>query len=162
MAYSILEQYSRDIDFYIFNPQIGFLHFASAGGILPKIIVENDLLNDSLHNIFFELPIEYDYEINPNLREILNLSDLDFENYTRDFIQMAQRGFYSFDRTYINNRSRQEYHIVAWPKFDLGMCIEHAILDRIKPLNIILNTSQFPFSKFKKNYKPFPLNIDME
>lgn len=116
MAYSIIEQYSRDID-YFFKDTEKLIHVASAGGRLPPIIVENDYLNELIaeqRNNFLELN---DIEINPNLNEIINFNtDDDRNNYLEDFIFMAKCGFYSYDKTILGDFENNHYHLVAWPK----------------------------------------------
>ena len=163
MSYSLLEQYSRDIDYYVFNLKIGLLHFASAGGRLPSIIEGNDLNNEQLHLAILELPSSYEIEINPNLTEITGLSGQQLETYLADFISIAKRGLFSFDKTNINVQQDSNYHLVAWPK-------EPMPLYPIWPFdflnssicNIILNTSSIPFNSKPNENWPFKLNLDQE
>lgn len=116
MAYTIEEQYGRDIDWYFKDANDNMFHVASAGGRLPDIIVENDFLNNSLHSQIQSLPLDFDYQINPNLDEIKNFETSELRQfYLEDFIEMAQKGFVSIDKTILGNFDNTIYHLVAWP-----------------------------------------------
>jgi hypothetical protein len=159
MSYSLTEQYSRDIDFYVLNIHLGFLHFASAGAKLPSIIEGNDLNNEELHLAVLELPFDFEYEVNPNLGEILELNEEQLTTYRADFVEMAKRGLYSFDKTKINNQEDQTYHIVAWPK-QKKHCFWDLLFLQSSVCNIILNGANIPFSKTPKENKPFKLDFN--
>jgi hypothetical protein len=62
MSYTLIEQYSRDIDYYVVNIHLGLLHFASAGGKLPSIIEGNDLNNEALHIAILNLPDDFEIQ----------------------------------------------------------------------------------------------------
>lgn len=47
MAYSLLEQHSRDLDIFL-SDRSKLIHIASAGGSLPKSILESDVYNDNI------------------------------------------------------------------------------------------------------------------
>lgn len=92
------------------------LHFASAGGILPEMIVLKYQANQRIHDSVLRLDELFEVEINPNLSEIVSFPDDEMrEIYLRDFIFFAKRGFYSFDRTYISDFNDPRYHLVASP-----------------------------------------------
>ncbi len=64
------------------------------------------------------------YLTNPNLDKILKLGnpELDLkkmnkEMYLRDFIFYAKKGYFSFDKTYVNRPLDFHYHLVAYPIF---------------------------------------------
>ncbi len=117
MAYSIIEQFSRDIDWYLLNGKNHFIHAASAGGTLPNIVKDNDFDNEQNHRIILGLPERYEIAVNPLLTEFLELTGSgDLNNYLTDFTLMARRGFYSYDKTYIDDLTNSDYHLVAWPK----------------------------------------------
>ncbi|WP_125719601.1 hypothetical protein [Flavobacterium ustbae] len=161
MSYTVLEQYSRDIDYYIYNVTLGLLHFASAGGRLPRVIEANDIANEQLHENISQLPSDFKYITNPNLSEILGLNQLQLESYLTDFVEIAKKGICSFDKTNINNPEDQTYHLVAWPEnesdkfwwpFDLPF--------QTNINNIILNRSKIPFSENPKENWTFTLKLD--
>lgn len=117
MAYSLEQQYSRDIDWYFKDRNNNLIHVASAGGRLPKIIEENDDLIDSLHAQILELPSQFEVTINPLLGQFVSFeSDEARELYLSDFSEMAQRGLISIDKTKLGNFEDSTYHIVAFPK----------------------------------------------
>jgi hypothetical protein len=163
MSYSIQEQYSRDIDYYIFNLELGLLHFASAGGRLPKIIESNDLINEELNQNIQQLPAELPHEVNPNLSEILGLNIDQLESYIVDFVNMAKKGLISYDKTYINNSEDQTYHLVAWPtnqnKTPFWFPFEFPF-EKLNINNLILNKSKIPFNSNAKANMPFKLNLE--
>lgn len=99
------------------------MHFATAG----LQISDNNFYDDShsdFRHLLKNLTIPaFKYELNPNLREVLALkreTDLEFniELYTADFITYAQKGLLSFDRTFIENSSDVNFHLVAYPILD--------------------------------------------
>lgn len=164
MAYTLIEQQTRDIDWFIFDStNFNFCHFASAGGKLPQIIQENDLLNEEFIQIInrSEYKEMFEYEINPNLRDIINIKgDESYDDYTRDFINYAKRGFYSYDKTNINNFDDMTYHLVAYPKDFQRSIIEKRYYDILcKSKNFIVNNGFIPFNKNGVN-NIFRLNID--
>ncbi len=117
MAYSLEQQYSRDIDWYFKDRNNNLIHVASAGGRLPKIIEENDDLIDSLHAQILELPSQFEVTINPLLGQFVSFeSDEARELYLTDFSEMAQRGLISIDKTKLGNFEDSKYHVVAFPK----------------------------------------------
>lgn len=94
MAYSDIEIYTRDIDWFIQDSQLINIHAASAGRNIPDIIIQNNILNEDLLNQFLNLPKKYEkIETNPNLQ---NMGIENTKEYLSDFIDMAQKGFYSF------------------------------------------------------------------
>jgi hypothetical protein len=161
MAFTIIEQYSRDIDYYVFHRKLGLLHFASAGGRLPRIIESNDELMTAIHGEVIESPNRFEYELNPNLQRILNIESDQVESYSREFIEMAKRGLLSFDRTYINDPEDQTYHLVAWPKEareDPFLFFE--VISRLENNNLIFNKSYIPFERIPQKNEIFQLRID--
>jgi hypothetical protein len=117
MAYSIEEQNSRDLDWYFVDGNKRLIHVATGGGKLPKIIEENDELNENLHSQILQLPIRYDIEINPLLSEFVNFENNELrELYLTDFNEMAGRGIISLDKSNLGIFEDGIYHIVAYPK----------------------------------------------
>ena len=117
MAYTIEQQYSRDIDWYFKDGNNNLIHVASAGGRLPKIIEENDNLIDSLHSQILELPNQFEVTINPILGQlVLFETDEARELYLTDFTEMAKRGLISVDKSKLGSFEDTFYHIVAFPK----------------------------------------------
>lgn len=120
MAYTIIEQKCRDLDWFVFDVATRrCLHFASAGGILPRAIAEQSENNEHIMNKARNTiaPFKHEYKINPNLSSITGIKSdsIEYKEYIKDFIKFAEQGFYSFDRTNINNCEDQLYHLVAWP-----------------------------------------------
>lgn len=135
------EYLNIDID-YILNINNFNIHVASAGGKIPDIINQNREQNNDLIEKVKKMPYIFSIDeiiLNKNIPEILRLYDqIDFirttlnacrikhteENmidiylnkiYGYSFINYARKGFYSFDRTNINNPDNNQYHLVAYP-----------------------------------------------
>lgn len=122
-----------DLDLF-FNSSTGFLkkfknypiHVATAGGHLPDSVFFNQnhaIFRSELKKIPISSRLEY--EINPNIDEIISLKcrlsdsayeSFDRESYLNDFIEYAQCGCLSFDRTNIADADSELYHLVAYPK----------------------------------------------
>lgn len=147
-AFSEQEMLSLDIDWFVGIGCI-YIHAASAGGMLPNVVMERK--EETLEtfskirkadNIFSDEQIE----INPNLREILDIDhhledyqyvfntmheEANFRNelapideyinnvYAKSFKAMARKGFISFDRTLTDEDG--VYHWVARPLQPLPM-----------------------------------------
>ena len=143
MAYSITEQYTRDIDWFILDNE-KHVHVASAGGTLPNIIIERDTLNEANIRIAYDLPEIFDIEINPNLMEFLDINDNSLPDYLTSFISMAKKGFYSYDKTFISNRNDNKYHLVAKPS---GMSPNNSESPNLQSLNlnIVIPVEWTPF-----------------
>lgn len=148
--YTPIYQATHDIDcFFVMN---GWpTHLASNGGMVPGKLGTISELQD-MQIAVQELPMQYDYELNREYLETLNLEDfpteeemtetgfLNTEHYTQfneyeampfhvklyahSFVEMAKRGFWSFDRLTVtskklhNNRLCCVYQLIAWPKCD--------------------------------------------
>ncbi len=115
---SEIDQQSLDIDWFFTNGnEIGFV--ASGGGKLPDSIVKSYELYEILKAYLRDLPCTTDIVINPALGAIKNNVT---DRYLADFVDMSKKGFYSFDKTHLNNFSDPNYHLVASPvnpfKFD--------------------------------------------
>ena len=125
MAYSIQEQYSRDLDWYFVDGNNKPIHVATGGGKLPGIVEENDELNERIHAQILQLPIKYEIEINPILNELVEFdNDESRELYLTDFIEMAGKGFISIDKTNLGIFEDGIYHLVAYPT---GSIIDNTI-----------------------------------
>ena len=112
-----IEQQSLDIDwFFTNNHQIAFV--ASGGGRLPNSIVN---LSESrlLSSFFRRLPVTSDVVINPLLNNIKGFVAND--QYLSDFIYMAKRGLFSFDKSVLNDFLDCNYHLVAKPIISLNL-----------------------------------------
>ncbi|GEN76921.1 hypothetical protein [Chryseobacterium hagamense] len=110
--YTKIEQLALDIDWFFTDKlEIGFI--ASAGGKLPDTIAELGNGNQILSSYFRSLPDISEVIINPKLSEILQTSVN--EIYLLDFINMAKKGLYSFDKTKLNDFLDTSYHLVAKP-----------------------------------------------
>lgn len=143
MAYLDSEILNKDMDWFVKINQ-HYIHAASAGGMIPTVIYENDEKNKSLARAIKHMPSlfkEEEIEINPFLRQILHLEEqqeelsfvlsacnISYENnpidtyikriYCYSFMKFAQKGFLSFDKTNINNFNDSEYHLVARPRVE--------------------------------------------
>ena len=149
MAYSIIEQSSLDLDIF-FKDEDKIIHLASAGGILPKQLLNSDVYNNRLLNtILTDYSFEFQYELNPNLVEILAINQDELENYTKTFIEMAKKGFYSYDKTVLGDFTDQTFHLVARPV--ISSLRPYKILDNFELLNAskILPNDYLTFNLFE-------------
>ena len=107
-----IEQQTSDIDwFFVAEETIAFV--ASGGGRLPESVAKSNEQNELLSTFFRSLPETSEVIINPDLSKIVTKSIDD--QYLSDFIFMAKRGLFSFDKTVLNNFSNLHYHLVAEP-----------------------------------------------
>ncbi len=149
--YRPIYQVTHDIDcFFVMN---GWpIHFASNGGVLPgKLGTISDL--QDMQIAAQELPMQYDFELNWVYLDTLNSEDFPTEEemaetgflntehftqfnnienipfhvklYVHSFVEMAKRGFWSFDRLTdtLENESygngvASVYQLIAWPNSD--------------------------------------------
>ena len=104
------------------------IHLATAGGHIPYL----KWMDSSHHEFRYKVKnkendLKFRSKLNPALAQILTLKS-DFEGtnpegfntdaYTTDFIGYAQRGLFSFDRTFVSDTADFRYHMVAYPDFD--------------------------------------------
>jgi hypothetical protein len=116
MAYSITTQRSLDLNWFFFDRFKHLCHVASGGGLLPNIIVENDLNNDKFNEIVYDLPEAYEFGRNESVLNILSENGVtDLESYFREFETMARKGLFSFDKYLLENPEDQKYFLVAYP-----------------------------------------------
>lgn len=110
--YTEIEQLALDIDWFFTDKlEIGFI--ASAGGKLPDTIAKLGNGNQILSSYFRNLPDISEVIVNPRLSQILQTSINDV--YLSDFVDMAKKGLYSFDKTKLNDFLDTSYHLVAKP-----------------------------------------------
>ena len=119
---------TRDIDwfFYVNNH---YIHVASNGGILPNFV--NDILrlreeqarvSQLIINQDSDFVINNEYvnsrlnrvldNIGDRINENINIDDL-YNSYLSSFIEMAKKGFYSFDRSLEDDKM---YTLICYPK----------------------------------------------
>lgn len=143
MAYSLLEQHSRDLDIFLSDGS-KLIHIASAGGSLPKSILNSDVYNDNILSSISQIDSNSNFEvdINPNLSEILDLNENGIENYVKSFVDMARKGFSSYDKTRIGNFEDQTFHLVAKPSSPTNpnILFENYELNE----NLIISNLSFP------------------
>lgn len=111
-----IQQQTLDIDwFFTNNEYVGFV--ASGGGKLPNSAAKSSDNNELIGAFFSPLPATSKVVINPNLNNII--SAFADERYLADFVNMAGKGLFAFDKTVLNNFSDPQYHLVAWPSTPL-------------------------------------------
>lgn len=115
MAYSIIDQYTKDLDIF-FKDGHKLIHIASAGGRIPDRLAENDEQNDHFASHVSNLGQTFEFEINQNLAESLKVLTAGLDRYFNSYIQMARRGFHSHDKTRPGNFEDPFFHLVARPK----------------------------------------------
>lgn len=115
MAYSSIEQETRDLDIF-FRDISKLIHIATAGGQIPNQLAENDIQNEEYASNISNFEEVFEVEINENIAELVTIPENGLERYLRDFRLMASRGFYSYDKTKLGNFEDQFFHLVARPK----------------------------------------------
>lgn len=107
-----IRQQTLDIDwFFVSDNAIGCV--ASGGGKLPESVA---FLNDEIWTItsyFRNLPEKTSIIINEELEKIKGAALTD--NYLSDFVYMAKRGLFAFDKSNLNNFLDSKYHLVTRP-----------------------------------------------
>lgn len=111
--YTESEIHTRDIDWFCAINGI-YVHVASAGGNIPNFINNYSVLRPSQRAAEALVDINTDDEIHIN-EAFLRGKNVNLEHYLPSFVRMAKRGFYSFDRTNVDNPEDDHYHLVAWP-----------------------------------------------
>lgn len=115
MAYSEIELQTRDIDIF-FKEKNKMIHLATAGGLIPQVLINNDIANENYASNVRNLPEQFQIEINPNLVQLLSLEPDTLNDYLLEFTLMAKRGFYSYDKTNLGQFNDPTFHLVAKPK----------------------------------------------
>lgn len=126
-----------DIDWFFtdFSGRIGFV--ASAGGKIPNSIIEKYEDYNFVSPYFRSLPDITDYILSDKLSMID--SDRILKQYN-DFIHLARKGIYVFDKSFFNDHSNSVYHLVAKPKFDITINdLETNIIKTLKLTKFNLN-----------------------
>lgn len=143
-----------DYDLFIFQSDIK-IHIATAGAIIPNRIILLTNNNSEIYNFYSNLEVEQEILVNPNLGEIVfNKEQIKNERFIREdylnsFTRYAKKGFYSFDRTNIENPYDQNFHLVAYPKSKITG-------DKFKTLKENINFLKFS----KKTISPFIKEIE--
>ena len=114
MAYSDIEQYTLDLNIF-FKDNKKIIHIASGGGKLPVVLLSSDRYNDTFEKKLMQLPPKFNIKINPKLSNMLKLKDEELAIYLSDFIEVAKRGIYSYDKTQLGDYDNMEFHLVAKP-----------------------------------------------
>ena len=106
----------EDIDWFSLDIENKIAVFASGGGVVPCSIDPEG--NELLLAYFRALPEIKDNEvlINPELGDFMKFeTPRQIERYLEDFIFMAKRGLYAYDKTDLRNYSDPRYHLVVAP-----------------------------------------------
>lgn len=114
---------SRDIDWAV---KFGnyYIHVASAGGDLPQMVdnhlfeIWRELKETPILEVSREVVVNEKY-ISEKFSDMRDISDdearLSVEWYLCSFVEMARRGFYSFDRDVRTSFDDSKYRLVASP-----------------------------------------------
>lgn len=142
MAYSEIEQQTRDLDLF-FRDNEKFIHIATAGGQIPTFLANNDILNEAFAAEIKQSIGNSQIQTNPNLLQILQLTEDRLEYYLQDFVEMAKRGFYSYDKSKLGSFENRLFHLVAWPdRNQNAVAVKSIMLPRIN------NTVSIDFEPF--------------
>lgn len=110
---------NHDIDWFCVVNGI-YIHVASAGGMLPIQINDDERLRLIQHQVEMLPDIYTNEEINYNDQAIANVVGENGEKgrnqYIQSFTAMARKGFAAFDRTNIADPNDNRYHLVCWPQ----------------------------------------------
>lgn len=123
------------------------IHAASNGGTLPSYIKNHPDVNIKNQEFAYSLDKKYEFAdigINTDYidEKFANIEVSSFYellemkiNYLRSFVDMASRGFYSFDRIDYNNFESNNYILIAWPKHPDNS----EIMNHFKNITFIIN-----------------------
>lgn len=120
------------------------IYITSAGGQIPNQLAEHGAEFEDVHSAMKKLAPKYEVEVNPDLSKFLTFSDR--EKYLSEFVEMAQRGFYSYDKTKVGLDEDPLFHIVAWPKTDDNNVISDT--NALLSINKSLPANYSPFNLF--------------
>ncbi|MCX2573653.1 hypothetical protein [Pedobacter sandarakinus] len=120
MAYTLEEQLNNDFDILLFDG-IKLIHIATAGGLLPPKLDE--------FNVDFKVQIRFVYKYRRIFTTIQNDNLVkenitDSKSYFSFFSYMAKRGFYSYDKVFIDEVEDQTYQLISKPKYDRNIEIQ--------------------------------------
>lgn len=118
MRYPDIYLFNHDIDWFCKVNGV-YIHVASAGGLLPSQINDDDSLKNAQYQVELLPDIYSDEEIEYNEVAISNVLGNDAKSraqYIELFTAMARKGFASFDRTNIADSLDNHYHLVCKPK----------------------------------------------
>jgi hypothetical protein len=122
MMITEIEQETMDMDWFFTDGEyVGFM--ASGGGKLPDSVAQSEEKRQILARYFRNLPEISEAAISPELNNILIKilgSGVD-ERYLEDYLLMARKGLFSYDKTYPNHFMDPSYHLVAMPKSPLHL-----------------------------------------
>lgn len=120
----LLYQITHDIDWFCVINHVP-IHIASNGGRIPDFYFNRRMLFrvqnfvEQLPMIGDAEPIDSDVVHQEYSRGLVKNSESQREDYYRSFMEMACRGFYSYDRIDIGE-GRSRYILVAKPKIPLN------------------------------------------
>jgi len=114
MPYSIEDQINNDFDILLYDG-VKLIHIATAGGLLPSKLNESD--------VDFKQQIREVYRYRRIFRfrqndELVRDNTTGLENYFPFFDYMSKRGFYSYDKVYIDNIEDQTYQLICKPEYN--------------------------------------------
>jgi hypothetical protein len=113
---------TSDIDWFALDANENVLHFASGGGKLPRTVKEAKNENDFLRSFFNRLESSEEAHVCSDLGKYVTLKSDESKNaYLHDFVLMAKRGLYSFDKTYLGQPLNANYHLVCIPYRKLSL-----------------------------------------
>ena len=142
MAYLVIEQETLDLDLYLNDPKKR-IHIASGGGRIPNRIAEFDSVIEEFKETVEEMSEVEEIEVNPNLIELLNLNENSLQTYLESFLDKARKGFYSYDKTKLENKQDYTFHLVAKPKDD--QTFQASNNDNLPKIDKVLPTDFKPF-----------------
>jgi len=143
MAYSVIEQETLDLDLYLNDPEKR-IHIASGGGRIPDRIAEFDSVIEEYKETVEELTEFGEIEVNPNLTQLLNLNENSLQTYLESFLDKARRGFYSYDKTKLENKQDYTFHLVA--KLKDNQTLQASRNNNLPKINKVVPTDFKPFN----------------
>jgi hypothetical protein len=156
MAYSEIEQTTSDINWYFTDQFNRICIAASAGGLLPKIIAENDEKNDQFHKVVIESPSRYKVVRNENMLEfITGVKPDNLDEYFKDFENLASRGLYVFDKLKVEDPEDGNYILVAYPMYNTKTDSVPLASENLK---LIPRLNRTIITRFNQEVKPSSFN----
>ena len=121
--YTNSNHWGAEIEWYICDKNNSIAVFASAGGYIPEnLLGAIDFFLSFSENIRESRIISKDIFINKNISSILGIDDKkSLKRYLEDFIYLAERGLYVYDKTNIEEQFDDKYHLVASPLVPLKL-----------------------------------------
>lgn len=120
VAFTQLEQYYSDLDWFAVDKDGKIGHFTTGGNkLLPPTIAKSKETWRKLLNYFEKIELIHDVEKSPDLdKHLSQISFKSLDKFLESYKLMSSKGLYSFN-CYPSNFDKRPYFLVTIPKVEL-------------------------------------------